>query len=71
MAVIPRLEEAKVAVRNIRRGMHDDLREFEKEKEISEDDFKRGETELQKLTDKYIAKIDDMGARKETEVKEV
>lgn len=66
-----RLEEAKVAVRNIRRAMHDDLREFEKEKEISEDDFKRGENELQKLTDKYIAKIDEVGGRKETEVKEV
>ena len=66
-----RLEEAKVAVRNIRRSLHDDLREFEKEKEISEDDFKRGETELQKLTDKFIGKIDEIGARKETEVKEI
>jgi ribosome recycling factor len=66
-----RLEEAKVAVRNIRRTAHDDLREFEKEKEISEDDFKRGETDLQKLTDKYIAKVDEIGARKEAEVKEV
>jgi ribosome recycling factor len=66
-----RLEEAKVAVRNIRRTLHDDLREFEKEKEISEDDFKRGEADLQKLTDKFIAKIEEIGARKETEVKEV
>ena len=66
-----RLEEAKVAVRNIRRGMHDDLREFEKEKEISEDDFKRGEADLQKLTDKYIGKVDEIGTRKETEIKEV
>ena len=66
-----RLEEAKVAVRNIRRTSHEDLREFEKEKEISEDDGKRGETELQKLTDKYVAKIDDIGSRKEAEIKEV
>ena len=66
-----RLEEAKVAVRNIRRTSHDDLREFEKEKEISEDDFKRGETELQKLTDKYVAKVDETGSRKEAEIKEV
>ncbi len=66
-----RLEEAKVAVRNIRRTSHDDLREFEKEKEISEDDFKRGETELQKLTDKYITKVDEIGSRKEAEIKEV
>jgi ribosome recycling factor len=66
-----RLEEAKVAVRNIRRTSHEDLREFEKEKEISEDDFKRGETELQKLTDKYITKVDETGSRKEAEIKEV
>ena len=66
-----RLEEARVAVRNIRRASHEDLREFEKEKEISEDDFKRGETDLQKLTDKFIARIDEIGGRKETEVKEV
>lgn len=66
-----RLEEAKVAVRNIRRTSHEDLREFEKEKEISEDDVKRGENELQKLTDKYVGKIDEMGARKEAEIKEV
>ena len=60
-----------MAVRNIRRASHEDLREFEKEKEISEDDFKRGETDLQKLTDKFIARIDEIGGRKETEVKEV
>jgi len=66
-----RLEEAKVAVRNIRRAAHDGLRELEKEKEISEDDFKRGETDLQKLTDKYVTKIDEIGSRKEAEVKEV
>ncbi len=66
-----RLEESKVAVRNIRRALHEDLREFEKEKEISEDDLKRGEADLQKLTDKFMSKIDEIGARKETEVKEV
>jgi ribosome recycling factor len=66
-----RLEEARVAVRNIRRATHDDLREFEKEKMISEDELKRGETELQKLTDKYIEKVDASGARKEAEIKEI
>ena len=66
-----RLEESRVAVRNIRRSAHDDLREFEKEKMISEDDLKRGETDLQKLTDKYIEKVDELGARKEAEIKEV
>ena len=66
-----RLEEARVAVRNIRRAAHDDLREFEKEKVISEDDLKRGETDLQKLTDKYIEKVDEHGQRKEAEIKEI
>jgi len=66
-----RLEEARVAVRNIRRAAHDDLREFEKEKVISEDDLRRGETDLQKLTDKYIEKVDEHGKRKEAEIKEI
>jgi ribosome recycling factor len=66
-----RLEEARVAVRNVRRAAHDDLREFEKEKMISEDDLKRGETELQKLTDKYVARVDELGKRKEAEIKEI
>ncbi len=66
-----RLEEARVAIRNVRRGSHDDLREFEKEKLISEDELKRGEADLQKLTDKYIARVDELGARKEAEIKEI
>jgi ribosome recycling factor len=66
-----RLEEARVAVRNVRRATHDDLREFEKEKLISEDELKRGEVDLQKLTDKYTAKVDELGARKEAEIKEI
>jgi ribosome recycling factor len=66
-----RLEEARVAVRNIRRASHDDLREFEKEKLISEDDLKRGETDLQKLTDKYVEKVEEHGQRKEAEIKEI
>ncbi len=66
-----RLEEARVAVRNVRRAAHEDLREFEKEKLISEDDLKHGETELQKLTDKYVEKIDESGKRKEAEIMEI
>ncbi len=66
-----RLEEARVAIRNVRRSAHDDLREFEKEKLISEDDLKRGEAEMQKLTDRYIARVDELGARKESEIKEI
>ena len=66
-----RLEEARVAIRNVRRSSHDDLREFEKEKLISEDELKRGEADLQKLTDKHIARVDELGARKEAEIKEI
>ncbi len=66
-----RLEEARVAVRNIRRSIHEDLREFEKEKLISEDDLERGEHDLQKLTDKYIEKVDELGQRKEAEIMEI
>jgi ribosome recycling factor len=66
-----RLEDARVAVRNIRRAVHDDLREFQKEKLISEDDLERGETDLQKLTDKFVTKIDELGTRKEAEIMEI
>jgi len=66
-----RMEEARVAVRNVRRDAHNDLRDFEREKLISEDDLKRGETDLQKLTDKYIALIEEAGKRKDAEIKEV
>jgi len=66
-----RAEEARVAIRNIRRDIHNDLREYEKDKLISEDDLKRGETELQKLTDKYIEKVDENVKHKEKEIMEV
>jgi ribosome recycling factor len=66
-----RLEEARVAVRNVRRDMIKDLREFEKEKMISEDDLKKAEEELQKLTDRIMLQIDAIGERKQTEVMEV
>jgi len=66
-----RLEEARIAVRNVRRDLHKDLREFEKEKLISEDDLKKGEEDLQKLTDKMVETIDGVGAHKEKEIMEV
>jgi ribosome recycling factor len=66
-----RLEEARIAVRNIRRDAHNDLRDFEKEKLISEDDLKRGEDDLQKLTDKYIEEVAAHGKTKEAEIMEV
>ena len=66
-----RLEESRIAVRNIRRDAHNDLRDFEKEKLISEDDLERGEEDLQKLTDKYVEEVATHGKSKETEIMEV
>jgi ribosome recycling factor len=66
-----RTEEARVAIRNVRRDTQNDIREFEKEKLISEDELKRGEDDLQKLTDRYIEQINEASDRKEKEVLEV
>ena len=66
-----RMEEARVAMRNIRRSANDDLKEFEREKMISEDDMKYGQDEVQKLTDDYIEKIDELGKAKEQEILDV
>jgi len=66
-----RLEEARIAVRNIRRDTQNDMRDFEKEKLISEDELKRGEDDLQKLTDRFIEDINKHGQDKEKEIMEV
>jgi ribosome recycling factor len=66
-----RLEEARIAVRNIRRDLHNDLRDYEKEKMITEDDLKRGEDDLQKLTDKFVEEVNNHGHIKEQEIMEV
>ncbi|MDP1545711.1 MAG: ribosome recycling factor [Anaerolineales bacterium] len=66
-----RLEEARIAVRNIRRDLHNDIRDYEKEKLITEDDLKRGEEDLQKLTDKFVEEIARLGQNKEKEIMEV
>ena len=66
-----RLEETRVAIRNIRRDMMKDLKDFEHEKLISEDDLKHAEEELQKLTDRYVTQVDHVGERKEKEIMEV
>lgn len=63
-------EETKVAVRNARREANDLLKEFKKEGEISEDDAFRGQEEVQKITDKYVAKVDEVSAEKEKEILE-
>jgi len=66
-----RSEDARVAVRNIRRAARHDLEAFEKEGELSEDDLDRAEKDLEKLTHEFVADIDQMAAHKEQEMLEV
>jgi len=66
-----RVEEARVAIRNVRRDVKKDLKEFESEKLISEDERKRAEDKLDDLTKEYIEKAEALGERKEKEVMEV
>jgi ribosome recycling factor len=66
-----RTEDARIAIRNIRRHANDDLKEFEKEKMISEDEAERGQDEVQKMTDKFIADVEALAARKEKEILDV
>jgi ribosome recycling factor len=66
-----RAEDARVAIRNVRRDLIKDLREFQHEKLISEDDLKMGEEELQKLTNSWVEKVDDVNERKQREIMEV
>lgn len=64
-------EQARVSIRNIRRDANGDLKDFLKEKEITEDDERRGQEEVQKLTDQFIAQIDGLLETKEAELLEV
>jgi len=64
-------EEARVAVRNIRREANDKLKHAEREHEISQDDLHRAEKDVQDLTDSHIAKVDEALERKEAEIMEV
>jgi len=65
------VEEQKVIVRNIRRDVHEEMKKMEKNKEVSQDDLKRAEGKLQKLTDTFVAMADQTGLDKETELKQV
>ena len=69
--VSKKAEEAKVAMRNIRRDANDAIKKLEKSKEITEDDRKDGETKVQKMLDKYIKQVDEVKSAKEKEVMEV
>lgn len=64
-------EEARISIRNIRRESIRNLRDFEDEKVITEDDLHRGEESVQEITDDYIKKIDEFCDRKEEEIMEV
>ncbi len=64
-------EDAKVAIRNIRRDAMDDLKAQKKKSEITEDDFKDAEKDMQKYTDDYIKEIDNVTAAKEKELSEI
>lgn len=64
-------EDGRVIIRNIRREFNETLKKMEKNHEISEDDLKRSQEEIQKLTDKYIEEIDKMLANKEKDIMEV
>ena len=66
-----RSEDSKISIRSSRRDGNDALKKLEKEKEITEDDLKRSEKEMQDLTDKYVQKCDDVVAEKEKELMEV
>ncbi len=61
-------EEAKVAVRNVRRDAMDDIKKLKKDNEITEDDQKNGEKKLQDITDSYIKQVEEMVKKKEDEV---
>ena len=63
-----RVEEARVAVRNVRRDIHEHTRKMEHDHEISQDELRRAETDLQKVTDDQIKEIDRIGEEKEKEV---
>ncbi|WP_347550355.1 ribosome recycling factor [Pseudalkalibacillus hwajinpoensis] len=64
-------EEGKVVIRNIRRDANDELKKKEKDGDITEDELRRGNEDVQKLTDKYVAEADSIAADKEKEIMEV
>jgi ribosome recycling factor len=64
-------EDTKVGIRNIRRDSNDHMRKAQKDKQITEDDLKKGEQEIQKLTDEFVKKVEEVLAHKEKEIMEV
>lgn len=66
-----KVEEGRVAVRNVRRHSIEEIRLLDKEKKVSEDEDRRAQEQLQKLTDRYIQDIDKLGKEKEAELLEI
>ncbi|KPL81235.1 ribosome recycling factor [Herpetosiphon geysericola] len=66
-----KIEDGKVAIRNVRREAQDAIRKLQQDKAISEDDERRGQEDLQKLTDRFQKEVETIGATKEAEVMEV
>ncbi|MEZ4600472.1 MAG: ribosome recycling factor [Syntrophotaleaceae bacterium] len=64
-------EDTRISIRNLRRDANESLKKLEKDKEISEDELKRGEKEIQELTDQYVKKADEVVAVKEKEIMEI
>ena len=64
-------EEAKVAVRNVRRDANEQLKKLEKNKELSEDDLRKAQEDVQKLTDRFVAKTDEKAGAKEKEIMDI
>jgi len=64
------IEQAKIAIRNIRRDMNDKLKTLQKEKKITEDELKKGQEKVQEITDEFIEKIDKIFEEKEKEIRE-
>jgi len=63
-------EQSRVAVRNVRRDVNSDLKTLLKEKEISEDEERRAEQEIQKITDQYVGEVDQVSEKKQQEIME-
>jgi len=66
-----KVEEGRVAVRNVRRDCLEELRRLQRDKEVSEDEERRAQDQLQKLTDRFVAEADQVGQQKEQELLEV
>jgi ribosome recycling factor len=66
-----KVEEGRVAVRNVRRDCLEELRRLQRDEHVSEDDERRGQEKLQKLTDRYVGDVDHLGQEKEAELLEV